>query len=73
MVKASGPVDSNVTLLTVQTRGALHAAACADTAELEETVKDGTVVTHVVLDLLFLVSTMLSGVTRWRKSMYSSV
>lgn len=61
MVKASSPVDRNVALLTVQARGALHAATSTDAAELEETIKDGTVVADVVLDLLLLVAVHVVG------------
>jgi hypothetical protein len=52
VVQSACPVDSNVALASVQTRRSLHCSACADTAELEETVKDGTIVADVVLALL---------------------
>ena len=53
VMQTTGPVHSNVALAAVQPRRALHAAASADTAELEQSVKDGTVVADVVFALLF--------------------
>jgi hypothetical protein len=52
VVQASCPVDGDVALIPVQPRSALHAATCADPAELEKAVKDRTVVTNVISALL---------------------
>jgi hypothetical protein len=51
-MQAAGPVDGDVALAAVQTRCALHGAAGADAAELEQAVEHGTVVADVVLALL---------------------
>jgi hypothetical protein len=53
VMQSAGPVDRDIALPAVQTRRALHGASRADTAELEQAVKDGTVVSNVVLALLF--------------------
>ncbi len=55
VMQTSGPVDRDVTLATVETSGTLHAASCADAAELKQTVKDRTIVSDIVLPLLFRV------------------
>jgi hypothetical protein len=52
MMKAASPVDGNVAFIAVEAGGALHAATSTDAAELEKTVKDGAVVTDIVLALL---------------------
>ena len=52
MMESTGPVYRDVALVPVQPRGALHAAAGADAAKLEEAVKHGAVVPDVVLALL---------------------
>src|ERR1700678_2069055 len=52
VVKASSPVDGDLALLAVETGGALHAAASADGAELEEAVKDRAIIADIVLVLL---------------------
>lgn len=52
VVQAAGPVDGNVALAAVQASGALHGAAGADAAELEQAVEDRAVVADVVLALL---------------------
>lgn len=52
VMKPASPVDRDVALLAIQASGTLHAAASADTTKLEETIKDRTVVAHVVLALL---------------------
>lgn len=52
MVETTGPVDGDVALVAVQTGGALHAAAGADAAELEQAVKDRAVISDIVLALL---------------------
>jgi len=51
-MQAARPVDGNVALLAVESRSALHRAAGADAAELEEAVEDGTVVADIVFSLL---------------------
>jgi hypothetical protein len=51
-MQSAGPVDSYVALSSVQTRGTLHSASRADTAEFKQAVKDGTVVSYIVLALL---------------------
>ena len=52
VVETASPVHGDVALAAVQPCGTLHAASSADTAELEQTVKDGTVVADVVPALL---------------------
>jgi hypothetical protein len=51
-MQATRPVDSDVALASVQTRSTLHCSACADAAELEQTIKDRAIVANVVLTLL---------------------
>ena len=51
-MQTTGPIDCDIALPSVQTRRAFHCATRADTAELEETVKHGAVITDVVLALL---------------------
>lgn len=52
MVKTTRPIDGNVALVAIQTGGPLHAAASADSAELEEPVKDRAIIADIVLALL---------------------
>ena len=51
-MQTASPVDGNVAFLAVETRRALHAAACADAAELEQPIENRTVIPDVVLALL---------------------
>lgn len=51
-MQTTGPVDCDIALAPVQTRRALHCAARADTAELEQPVEHRAVVSDVVLALL---------------------
>lgn len=60
-MKSTSPIDRDVALLTVQARCALHRATSADTAELEETIEDRTIVTNVVLCLLACVAVHVVG------------
>lgn len=53
VVQTTSPVDGDVALAAIQPCGALHAASSADSAELEQAVEDGTVVTDIVFALLF--------------------
>jgi len=52
VMQPTGPVDSNVTFSAVQARCAFHGAASADATELEQTIKDRTVISDVVFALL---------------------
>lgn len=52
VVQATCPVYSNIALLAIESCGSFHGTASADPAELKETVKDGTVITDIVLPLL---------------------
>lgn len=52
VVKTTRPIDSNVALLAIQSRSALHTASCTDTAKFEKTIKYGTIVSDVVFSLL---------------------
>ena len=52
VVETASPVDSDVAFSAVQSCGTLHAASSADTAELEQAVKDGTIVADIVFALL---------------------
>jgi hypothetical protein len=52
-MQSTGPVDGNIALAAVEPRSAFHGSACTDTAELEQSIKDWAVVSHVVLALLF--------------------
>jgi hypothetical protein len=51
VMKSTGPIDSNVAFLTVEPGCTLHGAASTDTAELEQAIKHGAVVAHVVFSL----------------------
>ena len=51
VVETASPVDCDVAFSAVQSCGTLHAASSADTAELEQAVKDGTIVSYVVFAL----------------------
>jgi len=53
VMQTASPVDSNIAFAAVQPRRTLHTATSADTAELEQTVEDRTVVADVVFALLF--------------------
>jgi hypothetical protein len=53
VVETASPVHGDVALAAVQPCGTLHAASSADTAELEQTVKDRAVIADVVFALLF--------------------
>ena len=50
-MQTAGPVDSDVALPTVQTRRALHGAAGADAAKLEQSIEDWTIIPDIVLAL----------------------
>lgn len=52
MVKTTGPVNGNVTLVAVEPSGTLHTTTRADTAKLEEPIENGTIVSDIVLALL---------------------
>jgi len=52
VVQTASPIDGNVALLAIETRGTLHAATGANSAELEQAVKDRAVVADVVFALL---------------------
>ena len=51
-MQATGPVDSDIALVAVEPGSALHAAASANTTELEQAVEHGAVVAHIVFALL---------------------
>ena len=53
VVKTTGPVDSHITLVTIQSRGTFHTTSSADSTELKKTVKDRAIVTDVVPALFF--------------------
>ena len=55
VMKTSSPVDSDITLLAIQSRSSLHAASSADTTELEQAIEDRAVIPHVEAALLFLI------------------
>lgn len=48
VVKPTSPVDSNITLVAIQSRGTFHTTSSTDTAEFEKPVKNRTVVTDIV-------------------------
>lgn len=52
MVQTTGPIDSNVTLLAVESCGAFHGPARTNATKFEKTIKDGTIITDIVLGLL---------------------
>lgn len=52
VMQASSVIDCNVAFFSIQTRCTLHTASSTDRAELEEAVKDRTVITNVELSLL---------------------
>ena len=53
VMKTASPIDCNVALLAVQTGGTLHATTSADTAELEQAIEHGTIISDIVFALLF--------------------
>ena len=53
VMESTSPVDRDVAFASVEARSALHAATGGDTAELEEAIKDGTIVADIELALLF--------------------
>ena len=52
VMKTTSPVDCYVAFASVQTGGAFHASTCADSAKLEEPVKDRAIISNVVFTLL---------------------
>ena len=54
-MKTASPVDGNFALLAIQSRRALHTATCADPTELEQPVEHWTIISDIVLALLFTV------------------
>ena len=52
-MKSSSPVDGDIAFAPVEASGALHTATSADAAEIKQPVEDWTVITNVVLSLLF--------------------
>lgn len=61
VMETSGPVDSNVTFLSVQSGSSLHAATGTDATELEQAVKDRAIITDVVFALLTHVAVHVVG------------
>lgn len=53
VMESTSPVDCDVAFSSVEARSAFHAATSGDTTELEEAIKDGTIVADVELALLF--------------------
>ncbi len=54
-MKASGPVDRNVTFAAIQPCSTFHTATSTNSAKFEKTIENWAVVTHVETTLLFLV------------------
>ena len=54
-MQTTSPVDSDLTLLAVESCRTLHAATSTYAAELEQTIEDGTVISDIVFALLFAV------------------
>jgi hypothetical protein len=52
VVKTSSPINRNVALLSVQSRGTLHTSSSTDTAKLKKAVKNGTIISNIVFALL---------------------
>jgi hypothetical protein len=52
-MQSTSPVDCDIAFPSVQTRRPLHGASRADTAELEQAVKDRTIISDIVFALLF--------------------
>lgn len=61
VMQPTSPVDCNIALLPVQASGALHRSSCADSTELEETVKYRTVITDIIFGLLSHVTVHVIG------------
>jgi hypothetical protein len=52
MMKTSSPIDCYVAFATIETGSTLHASTRANTAELEESIEDRTIITNVIFALL---------------------
>lgn len=48
VMQPTRPIDSDITLASVETGCTFHATTCADTTELEEAIEHGTVVADIV-------------------------
>jgi len=51
-MKATRPIDRDITLATVQSRSTLHTTTTGDTAKFEKAVEDRAVVANIVFALL---------------------
>jgi hypothetical protein len=56
VMKASSPIDGNVTFATVQTCCTLHATTRADAAKLEKSIEDWAIISDIELALFFRVA-----------------
>ena len=61
VMEASSPIDRDIRFLPVETCGTFHAAACTDPAKLEQTIKDGAVITNIEFLLFFDVRVHVIG------------
>jgi hypothetical protein len=61
MMQTTSPVDSNLTLLAIESRRTLHTATSTYATELEQPVEHWTVVTDIVFALLFAVCLHIVG------------
>jgi len=52
VVKTTSPIDGDVALLSVESRGTLHTTTRTDTAKLEKAIEHGTIISDVVFSLL---------------------
>jgi len=53
VMKTTSPVDCDVAFASIQASSTLHATTSANTAEVEESVEDWTIITDVVFSLFF--------------------
>ena len=53
VVETTSPVYSDITFVAIEASRTLHATPGTNTTEFKETVEHGTIITHVVLALLF--------------------
>lgn len=50
-MKAAGPIDGDVALLSVESRGTFHTSTSTDAAEFEEPIEDRAIITNIELSL----------------------
>jgi hypothetical protein len=52
-MEAAGPINSDITLSTIEASCSFHATSCTDTTELKEAIEYRTIIPNIEFGLLF--------------------